>query len=267
MHQYLEIAWHELNFNDWDEVLVIAGYNGKGKTHLGLHIADWWINKKYGEVKEEDAPKYIGMDLKQFGKVLSTANKKDLVMDDEAGDISSRGSMSRMNRLYMQAYQVIRGDNIFTILILPELWDLDPYFRKHRVRHFIHVMARGRLAFWSTNRYKRMVAFNSSMPFKNYYITQPTFYDTFPIYRGNLMPEYKKMKADKMKNVRIQLAKDIEASGASANEAKIARDEKIFKLREEGTSVKELAKKFGLSNVMIYNVCSQLKQAKAILEK
>jgi hypothetical protein len=109
----------------------------------------------------------------------------------------------------MKAYQLIRGENLFTILLIPSIWDLDPFFRKRRVRHLIDIDRRGKFSFWSKERLKIMLEVNDRMIVKNPYIIHPTFSSTFPKYTGELLPAYLEMKKKKMTLVRSQLIDDL----------------------------------------------------------
>jgi hypothetical protein len=49
--------------------------------------------------------------------------------------------MSKLNVSITKAYQIIRGDNLLTILVLPSIFDLDGFFTKRRARGLIHITA------------------------------------------------------------------------------------------------------------------------------
>lgn len=225
----LNIIYEGVVENDYDNVLAIVGDEGKGKTHVMLHIVEEWLTKRYGEVTPEMANKYIGMDGKSFAKCLSGVKRFDIIADDEAADISSRSALEKTNKLFMKAYQIIRGDNLFTILIIPSLFDLDTFFRKRRVRHLIHVYKRGQFAFWNGQRLRRMVEQNERYPVKNYYVVPPLFHDHLTKYEGVLLKPYLKMKEDKMLRVRELLHAEMTAG---ANKDLLKEAETIKRLKD-----------------------------------
>jgi lipoprotein NlpI len=94
---------------------------GKEKAMWVLHIIDYWYKKKNGSCKQSDIS-HISLDKMQFAEDLKDLNKFDAIDYDEAGELSNKRTMSKFNFIINQAYQVIRGDNIFTILTLPSLF-------------------------------------------------------------------------------------------------------------------------------------------------
>lgn len=259
--EYVDIVF-ENHQKDWDTVLVITGKNRKGKTNLGLWLLHLWIEKKYGEVLPEHAEKYIGIDISRFSRVLEKAKKMDCVMDDEAGDISSRGSMTKSNRLLTQNYQIIAGENLLTILILPEIWYLDPYFRKDRIKHIFYVYERGRTAFWEENSKDKIIDINQNYDRKNMFVVYPDFFETFPKYKGPLLEPYLKMKGEKMKNVRTDLRQQIDEQkgtrpGIGSMTAR--RNKAVKQMMKDGLSKDEIADKLGVHRVTIGKAIQAIK--------
>lgn len=249
----LERIFHHVKERDYDEVIAIVGDEGVGKTNVGLHVIEWWLRKLYGKVEPEDAEKYIALDSPKFASVLHGLKQYEPALHDEAADLSARGAMSKVNKLYTQAYQIIRGDNLLTVLILPSLFDLDPFFRKRRVRHMILVYGRGRMAFWSKSRLRKMVEYNERLPYKNYFVMRPTFYDTFPKYKGPLLAKYQAMKKEKMQGVRKWLYHEMKNLGDPDAE-RIARDEKVLKYLDMGMTQKQAAEMLGVTTKTVQRV-------------
>lgn len=238
INEAIDIIYDKVTTDDWDEVIAIVGKNRRGKSNLGLQIVDRWLTKLNGEVLPEDAKNRIGIDTQGFSKVIKNAKKFCPVVHDEAGDLSNRRSMSKTNTVYAQAYQIIAGENLLTILILPELWDLDSYFRKHRIRHLIEVYQRGRFKFWTNKRYVKMVERNATFTVKNYNIVGASFIGTFPKYDGVLKAGYDELKSEKLASVRDFLDSEMNGGVAADN----LRDAK---------AMKKIKDKYGLSNTEI----------------
>jgi len=249
IYRAIDIIYDGVVNKDYDNVLCITGDEGKGKTHIGLHIVDEWLRRRYGTVTPEMAGKFIGMDGKGFVKVLGGVKRFDIAMNDEAADISSRGALEKVNKLFMKAYQIIRGDNLFTILIIPSVFDLDSFFRKRRVRHLIHVYKRGKFAYWGHERLKRMVEQNERFPVKNYYVVRPLFYDNLPKYDGVLLNPYLKIKEDKMLKVRELLSQEL----AEDVPRSVLKEAQAMKnVREKfGLNITQTAKIFGYGRQVI----------------
>ena len=250
---YLEIIYKNLTRNAWDNCIVISGDEGRGKSTLALHIAEWWFNKLKGECNEEDA-KHICLTRKEWAADLKDMVKYELTVYDEAGDINSRRSMSGFNVDVMEAYQIIRADNLFTILVLPSVFDLDTFFRKRRVRHLFHVYRRGRVAFWSRSRLVKNLEINEARTIKNLFTVTPTFYDTYPKYKGCLLEPYEKKKNEKMKGVR------------QAFYDKMSSDKKVSIYTKRDELVTALASKLGSKEAAKISGLSQ-RSIQAIVKK
>ncbi len=251
----LDVIHEAITKRDYDEVLCISGDEGRGKTTLALHIVEYWLNKQYGHVTSVMATKHIALDSPGFARVLEKVAQFDIALHDEAADLSARGAMKKQNQLYVQAYQIIRGDNLFTILIIPSIFDLDSFFRKRRVRHLINVHARGRLAFWSQSRLRKMVQINERLPYKNIMITKPTFYDTYPKYDGVLNEEYQRMKKEKMKKVRRELA--VAMKGITGTDLQLSKHAEVVDLHKQGRKRKEIAELVGYTPARISQIVRQ----------
>lgn len=217
IHEVVREIHKQVTQNDFDEVLCISGDEGMGKSNLGLLLVEFWLQLNGEVVTKESARRCIGMDALGFAKVLKEAKKFGVVMADEAADISSRTALNKQNVAIMKAYQIIRGENIFTILIIPSIFDLDTFFRKRRVRHLIHVYGRGKLAFWNTKRLRAMVQVNDRLPVKDPMVLPPLFRESFPRYEGVMLEEYRVMKAEKMSKVREKLLKDLTSEKEDKN--------------------------------------------------
>jgi hypothetical protein len=197
-------VFYHITENDWDGCYLITGDEGKSKSTLGLHIIDRWIQNLKGEVKEEDA-KYMALSKEDFVTELNDLKQFEAIDYDEAGDLSNKRTMSKFNFLVTKAYQVIRGDNLFTLLTIPSLFDLDPFFSRRRVKGLFHVYERGKCAFYNQKRVRMIVALNQYRQVKSTNIVSPLFRDKYPIYKGKMKDMYLLKKAEKMKTIRQEL--------------------------------------------------------------
>lgn len=238
LQQTLDIYFDKLK-NDYDGLIIVAGDEGKGKSRLILHAIEHWIRITQNREPVAEDVKYITLDKIDFVNELQNPDKYSIVVMDEAGEMASRSAMSRFNKIMTHAFQVIRGLNKLTILILPSLWDIDSFFRRRRARGFIYVYKRGSFAFWSQSRLRKMVALNEQYPVKNYWRTRPTFFDTFPNYKGILLEPYSKLKQKKMeemvKRLKDEVAKDVE------EETVPIRAQIALNLQKKGMSIKDIA--------------------------
>jgi len=227
VEEYLNIRYDK-HKKKWDSVIAICGAEGGSKSNLALHIIDWWYTKLNGKCKATDI-KHMCLDEKQFERDLSDCIKMEATVFDEAGALSSRAALTKFNKKLMKAYQVIRADLLFTILVIPDIWDLDTWFRNKRIKGLFYVYQRGRVAFFGKEKTRLLMMLNQNRIVKSYTIVKPTFRDTFPIYKGVLAEPYQKLKDRKVLQARRELrSEDIE----NENSLKEFRMGVIIKLNE-----------------------------------
>ena len=236
IHLFLDLLFHQHKNKDWDTVACICGDVGKGKSNLGLHMLEYWQKKLYNECNPSDV-KHMCLDTNSFLKDLADCKKVEFTIYDEAGELSSRSAMSKLNKMIMVTYQIIRADRIFTLLVLPDIWYIDSYFRNTRIKHLFHINKRGHVAYWNTSKLKRLIALNETRQMKNYYIVEPCFTDTFPIYRGVMAEKYKELKENKTKEARKKL-----------NEPDKKKQQKVYEYRDK---IILNMKKLGYTNTKI----------------
>lgn len=120
-----------------DAVLCISGFEGVGKSNLANILGylldpnyDLWNNVLYTPTQKELLDK-----LKNFqkGSVLNL---------DEAVKVLEKQNWSKQTFI-KKTFQVIRGRNLITFLLIPRLEDLNEYFRNWRVMLNICVIYRG----------------------------------------------------------------------------------------------------------------------------
>lgn len=250
IREYVGLVYNFCRNKEWDNAIAIVGDEGSSKSNLLLHIVDTWYKHLRGECQEKDID-HVSLDRKQWLGDLASLKRYDCTAYDEAGDISNRRAMSKFNFSVMKAYQIIRADNLFTVLALPSLWDLDPFFRNRRLRGFFYVYQRGRCAFWSKTRMRRMLDINQGRNVKRYYVVKPSFIDSFPIYRGVLESAYADKKSTKVSEARRELLE--EDDGVDAYEK---RDEMIIK-NVENHGVTGTADFHNMSRQAIYNILNK----------
>lgn len=246
IEKVIDIDFDMVTKKDWDNVLIIAGDEGTGKSHLGLHLTEYWNNKLYGACKPEHI-KNTALDTEDFVTVLRDINKFEMAVYDEAGDLSNLRQMNKFNYAITQGYRVIRGENLMTVLILPNVFDLNPFFTKRRARGLIQVYKRGRFAFWNKFKLRQIMDYNAHRYRKDVWRVRPLFFDHYPIYKGVLMESYLKKKKAKMKKAREDLYKKVFAEKNKEKE----RD--LLARAKEIVGVKKTAEIFNITMPTVYN--------------
>ena len=245
VYEAMDIMYNGLHKKDYDAVYGMFGDEGTGKSNMLLHLLEYWVTKKYGKVTAEDI-KYIQLNIVDWAKSLSDVNKGDVCIWDEGGELSNKRSISNLNLAITQAYNIIRGDNLFSLIGMPSPFDLDGYFTKRRMRGMFFVYGRGRVAFWSRDRLRKVIALNQYKRVKSVWVVKPTFFDTFPKYKGVLTEPYADKKKEFMKDTRRELYETIKKIKGGEDNAPSERDALIIKSQKQNGSTMT-AKAFSLS--------------------
>ena len=117
---------------DWDMVIVVDGTEGVGKSVLAQQMAKYCdptfnINR-------------ICFSPESFEKTVVEADKYTSVVFDEAfRGLSSRETMTSINRMLVKMFAEIRQKNLFVFVVMPTYFDLDKYVALWRSRALIHV--------------------------------------------------------------------------------------------------------------------------------
>jgi len=240
---------------DWDTVGCIVGDEGVGKSNLALHMLEYWQTKVFGKCPLSDI-KHMCLTGEDFVNDLSDAKKNELTAFDEAGELDSRRAMSNFNVMLSQAYKVIRADRLFTLLVLPEFFDLETRFRNRRVKFLIHVYRRGRCAVWLKDKLRLMNQLNSERTIKSMYAVKPDFYDTFPIYKGKLKEAYAELKQKKTTETRQKLKANLKTNKDQEERLKIA-----INMRKLGYKNIDIAKSMGVDDSTVCKWFKKLESA------
>ena len=194
----IDVAYHKLTKEDYDNLWIIEGEEGIGKSNLGLWALDYWCFLLGNKATKEDI-RYICPNMLLFVKELSTIEKHKLIVYDEGGELSNLRIMDKFNYMLSRSYKKIRGFNLFTIIILPSVFDLNPYFVR-RARGLISVYKRGKFAYWGKEKLRTAIQLNQYYKRKSIWRVPPLFYDTFSKYDGILKEPYLERKKEDMEN-------------------------------------------------------------------
>jgi len=258
VNEYLNIRYNK-HLKKWDTVIVICGAEGGSKSNLALHIIDWWYTKLRGKCKATDI-KHMCLDEKQFETDLSDCVKMEATVFDEAGALSSRAALTKFNKKLMKAYQVIRADLLFTVLVIPDIWDLDTWFRNKRIKGLFHVYNRGRVAFYGKEKTKMLMVLNQNRIVKSYGFVKPSFRDTFPIYKGVLAKPYEELKEIKEKQARRELKEGDEVKATTRiKEYKADLISRMMKLKWK---TKDIAEVMDISTVHVWRILKSVTKSK-----
>ena len=160
---------------DWDMVFVIDGMEGSGKSVLTQQIAH------YTDPTLDISR--ITFNPESFKKAIDEATKYQAIIYDEGyAGLSSKSSMSAINKAIVQRLTIIREKNLFIFIVLPSFFDLDKYVAIWRSRALISVYTgkgfkRGFFSFYNYDKKKEL--YIKGKKFYNYKCVQPNFRGSF----------------------------------------------------------------------------------------
>lgn len=153
--KYLASAFNQLN----DRVLklnkasfiIIDGAVGSGKTIAGVSVADYFNGAYILQADGSyivDSSKFIGLNLqyamgaKDFMKKIVLCYKAGLhvMVYDEAGDFSKRGSLTKLNQDLNRIFEICRAFQVVIIIVLPNFFYIDrSVLDKEMIRALIRI--------------------------------------------------------------------------------------------------------------------------------
>ena len=119
--------------DDWDFLWVVDGDVGSGKSVFAQQVAYYLSD---GRLKLDN----ICFTADEFRKSILAADKHDCIIFDEAfRGLAGRGSLSKVNKSIVELLNEIRQKNLYVLIVLPSMWDLDKYVTMHRCQGVFHV--------------------------------------------------------------------------------------------------------------------------------
>ncbi len=122
--------------DDWDMVFMVDGYEGTGKSVFAQQVA-YYCDQTF----DIDS---IPFTPSQFKKAVMGAKEYQAIVYDEAyTGLSSRATMTMINRSLVSMLAEIRQKKLFIIIVMPTFFDLDKYPALWRARALFHVYSHG----------------------------------------------------------------------------------------------------------------------------
>jgi len=204
MQSNLDIA-KEVIKKDWDMVFAYDGNEGSGKSVKAMQDA-FYCDPTLTLDRVVFTPY-------QLRKAIMTANQYQAVIYDEAyTGLSSRATMSLINRTLISMLAEIRQRNLFVFVVMPCFFDLDKYVALWRSRALVHVYTgdnfqRGFFSFYNVDKKKELYLLGKK--FYSYSRPKPNFFGRFTNHYVLNEEEYRKKKKNSLLN-REKLAEDKE---------------------------------------------------------
>ena len=218
----------DLHKKDKDCFLVIDGAEGAGKSVLAFQIG------KY--VDPSLNLSRIVFSAEMFREAILKAKKGQCVIFDEAfTGLSSRSSLSMVNKVLISLTMQMRQKNLFILIVLPSYFLLDKYIALFRAKALVHVFEshgrRGYFRLYNKNKKKLLYLVGQKTYSYNTKLVRTRFkgrfYGKFALGDEKVEALYRKKKSKALS--------DTEINPMSAGQAKYKqhRDILIWRLRKE----------------------------------
>jgi len=244
----------------FDYVLCISGDTGTGKSTLGLHIAEVW-QKVINKDVDEGLIKQIHVVKIDWLKKFRNLEEFDIsIFDEGATGLSSKSHMEKFSKSLEILFQVIRKKGFFTVLIIPNFFRLNKFFREDRLRGLFYVDKRGHYKYFTRERVVKLCAENENKTVKSLELVEPAFEGNYPDYDGVLKELYEKMKETGVDEVLDEVIYMNEHSDDKKVTLVDAYKDKVKELLDKGKSLREVSEDLELSVSTVHRCSKVLEQ-------
>ena len=261
--KFLDVVKSKLISKDKDYVMLIDGYEGVGKSTFAQQ-AGMYVDPTLNLDR-------VCMTADEFKNQIINAQKGQCVIYDEAvTGMSSGESITRIGRLLKSMMMQMRQKNLFVIVILPSVFELNKYAVLSRARSLFHMYeASGKMGYW--------VGYNKKDLRQLYLKGKKTYsYKVYSMFRGRFGGKYtvneelyRKKKGDAL----FKLDEDPGKRAMTNQQIKwySQRDSFILALRKRGLTLQEISNEtkniaHPLSKTQIQQICSiKLEKPKEVI--
>lgn len=242
---------HENVSNHYDNLVVVTGPEGVGKSSCAWHICkkfDPEFNIKEGYVYD------IGPWLEKLDK--GEVKGKVFWFDEATNIASNRDWMKDMNKALIQLLEMLRSYNMTMVMCIPLLSRLDVYIRETRMRYLINCSERS----WDFDTERKRGYFEE----KRWPTFKTVCWGTFPPIPKDESEIYEeiKRKSQKEKTHEIKERFD-ESNGSSPKMQKLADNNRklAWILIRDGYSYQEIEEETGIPQGTIRRWIHEMKGA------
>jgi len=193
---------------NFDNVILLVGDVGTGKTTLGFCMLNFMLNEKISMAN-------IGIGAEDSMKKISALpNGSGIILDDASSIFYGSDHASRHQKKAIKVLHLCRSKNLTIILTTPDLFKLNSYLVTQRVRAVIKVyttsnLERGRYAFWGHKKVKLLYflgkKYNNTYPAK----IKTDFLGRFTDFVPSFNKQYEQLKRKAMEELFQEKPKDL----------------------------------------------------------
>lgn len=236
--------------NDRDIFVIVDGRERVGKSVLAQVIG--WIASR-GTL----TLKNICLTAEEFADRVTNCDKGDVIIFDECYlGMSSSDAMRRYNRMIKQLVVTCGQKNLFVILVLPSVFDINKYMALHRadalIHAFEHKRRRGFFAYYDHKKLRYI--YMKGKQYYSYTRIKPNFTGWFKNFYAVDEDAYRSKKLEAMKSIMKQeedrdMSKQVFRFGVLAH----------FVVSRKKATVKELSEGLNIPASTIYDTIRRVK--------
>lgn len=122
--------------NDFDNLVVVSGKEGSGKSNMAYHLCK--LYDPNFTIEDGYVYEYSSFIDKLTESSTSGADRGKIFWMDEATNVASnRDSMQRDNKNFIQMLEMMRSRGWTLVMCIPSVSRLDKYIREYRLRYLL----------------------------------------------------------------------------------------------------------------------------------
>jgi ABC-type oligopeptide transport system ATPase subunit len=233
-------------------VILIDGRSGGGKSTLAMQIA-YYLSE--GKLTVGD----VSFTTSQFAENLNSAQKGDCKPLDEAFDVlNKRTVQSKSNMRLLSMLQKVRSKQIFIIITLPSIFDLDKNLTLNLADVFIHVYRkdfgdRGQYKVYNRKGLKDLWLYCRQSMAYSPKVAQPNFKGRFTKFFPIDDIAYEEKKQKSLDQYQQEFDKTPDATIITE------RNLQIYAAYKEHKTVREICDLVGLKRSHVYQIIREMK--------
>jgi len=239
---------------DYDYLLVVVGDTGTGKSMFLLHLLETWYKVVLKDPRFDAS--YVDRVNTVYSKWLERFRGLGAFemngYDEGSTSLDSKDFMTKLSKDISKLFNVFRAKKFFSVIVLPNFFNLNKYFRENRLRGLVYIPRRGQFRLFTKKQINRVNAYFEGKSLKSLDRSPYVLRGRFGDYKGVLRKAY---EVQKMAGIDLLLDEVIDSS-----QVVVKRDLSqlylgdVKRLRLSGLSLRAIGLKLGISHQAVKNI-------------
>lgn len=246
---------------DYDFLLVVVGDTGTGKSRFALQLLETWYRVILDKEVDESLIENFTTSFTKFANNIKNLDNYDMVVLDEGSTaLDSKDHMTKLSRNLSKIYDVMRYKRMFSVIVLPNYFGLNKYFREQRLRGLVHIHKRGKYRLFSKKGLTFLNGYNERRSVKSMFLAFPVHTGMFPDYKGVLLKPYQELSARGKSDIIDDLVSEIQFESVKKKTIFELYGSKVKRLLSEGKSQNEIASSLGIGVASVNRTVQDLRK-------